>query len=76
MKLELNGYEVEIKAKRKLVKDRFNKEDTMNFLNELSLLLGNTNEDDEANQYFRNEANKLAHKIYMELEKAGAYKDL
>lgn len=77
MKLTINGYEVEIKAKANY-NSRANKLDTMHFLNTLSIWAS------EAARTYRMErcesleknANKAADDIYTVLSAAGLYKGL
>ena len=68
MKLRIAGYDVEIKAKADF-ENRFNKGDTEAFLNHLSLLLGN-HEDDS---YLGSEAKKASNEIYDTLDELGVY---
>lgn len=69
MKLTIAGFEVDIKAKAKY-NDRFNKTDTEDFLNRLSLLLGHSETGDK---FFESEANKASFAIYDALDNLGVY---
>lgn len=69
MKLTIAGYEVEIKAKKDY-NDRFNKADTEDFLNHLSLLLRHS---ETLDTYMEREANEVSYKIYDVLDELGAY---
>lgn len=77
MKLNINGYEVEIRAKDRY-SSRANKADTMHFLNTLSIWAS------EAARTYRTEgcksleknANNAADDIYNALSAAGLYKDI
>lgn len=84
MKFNLNGYEVEIKAKRTWMGNgRYNKADTMSFMNELAIYLGDyadyvyKDETQAKYNYVRGEICKeMGNAIYNTLEENGCYKDI
>lgn len=74
MKLILNGYEVEIKAKD-IGKERYNKLDTMCFLNSISIIAHEAAEHNKTighNAIYRKEQ-KIAMTIYKYLLDKGLY---
>lgn len=78
MKLMINGYEVEIKAKAKWSK-RANKEDTMDFLNTISLLASEAakyNEQIKAHDAVAEWCDRISDEIYNVLKENGAYKNI
>ena len=75
MKFKVNGYEVEIKA-RDLSKDRASKNDTLQFLNDLSLLALDAKEYNEEQGYkaITEEANKYRKAFFDICKENGLYK--
>ena len=51
MKFTVDGYEIDIKAKRSIIRERMNKHDTMEFMNNLCLLMWWTAERDRMKGY-------------------------
>lgn len=75
MKIIIDGYEVEIKAKS-AGKNRYNKTDTMFVLNTLSMLAfeASRSYDNIGCDHLANDARNLANTIYDLLDKNGYYK--
>lgn len=74
MTLNIDGYTVEIKAKSQFNK-RYNKEDTINLLNYISMMAGNSAELKirENKPVWANRDEQIANEIYMFLKLSGAY---
>lgn len=74
MKLTIDKFEVEIKAKG-LFEDRFNKKDTIALLNKISILASNAADYYGNTKYdaLQEEANDISEEIYNFLKSIGAY---
>ena len=74
MKIKLNGYEVEVKAK--CINERYSEKETMNFLNWLSLMLDDLTKYNRSQGYekFAQMREEEAINIYNMLAEKGLYK--
>lgn len=74
MKLIMDGYEIEIKAKNTLTKTRYNDSDTKAVLNRISLALMLSADKQELNE--KSYERRVSNDIYKALESVGYYNDL
>lgn len=77
MKLNINGYEVEIKARLAHVRSRMNNEDTYALLNDISLYVSRGGDDMKRRNAngLAKEAYEIGKDIFDALKKAGYYDD-
>lgn len=78
MKFVVDGYEIDIKAKKCLIRERMNKQDTLSFMNTLCLYLWWTAERDEYKGYDDSSEIyvKEAQKLHDQLDALGYFDDL
>lgn len=74
MKITMNGYEVEIKA-RASYNSKANKQDTMDLLNSISIWVMEA-ANDPTNKSIKNYLEGVSNEIYEQLKAAGAYKNI
>ena len=78
MKIKIGDYEVEIKAKGVYNKEKFNKQDTMSFLNELSIVYTDSSKFNMGQGYqaLAKCYNESGKEIYETLVTLGLYENL
>lgn len=78
MKIKVNDYEIEIKAKRPIWNENYNLFDTMQFMNMASIAFQALADKwkVEGREYSAKEFEKASWDIYAALKAVGAYKDV
>ena len=83
MKIEIDGYEIELKVRTTVLSKHANEEDTLDFLNHLSLMYNesarmyiNEFRKDETKKFYKGVAERkaeVAHKLFKFCEEHGLY---
>ena len=75
MKIEIMGYEVEVKAKDKITSEKFNKADTEYFLNDMVLVLhaAATFYQGQGIEVWHKKYSKASDDLFQALKEAGTY---
>ena len=78
MKIKVNDYEIEIKAKRPIWNANYNLSDTIQFMNMTSIAFQALADEwnAEGREYSAKEFEKISWDIYAALKAAGAYKEV
>lgn len=78
MKLIIGDYEVDVKAKRRILSDKYSMMDTIDFLNKISIYcsLAGDKRKEQGYSALASECDTMGDDIYQTLKKAGAYKEV